>query len=53
MQNLEDPVGTSAIVAAGIFSSMALLLKECARMHVLLLAVLPRGERCAFERHMI
>lgn len=47
MQDIKDPLQTSAIVASGVFASVSILLKQCARMHVILLAVMPRGERCA------
>jgi hypothetical protein len=46
LQNIQDPLGASAIVAAGIFASVDILLRETVRMHIVLLAVMPRGERC-------
>ncbi|CAL8471452.1 g10994 [Coccomyxa elongata] len=46
--DINDPLQTSAIVASAIFASVSIMLKECARMHVILLAVMPRGERFLF-----
>lgn len=45
VQDITDPLGASAVVAAAIFAAVDILLKETARMHVVLLAVMPRGEK--------
>ena len=44
-QDIQDPAGTSAIVAAGILASVEVLLRDCKSVQVILLAVMPRGER--------
>ena len=45
--------GTAAVVAAGVFASAALVLRESAGAHVVLLAVMPRGERCACQQQAV
>ncbi len=47
LQDIQDPEGTSAVVAAGVLASVALILQQCADAHIILLAIMPRGERCA------
>ena len=44
---MTNPEATGAIVAAGATSAVRAMLEQNMRMHVLLLAITPRGERCA------
>lgn len=44
---MNNPEATGAIIAAGAASAVRVMLEQNARMHVLLLAITPRGERCA------
>ena len=47
LQDVNNPEATGAIIAAGATSAVRVMLEQNARMHVLLLAITPRGERCA------
>ncbi len=47
LQDVTNPEATGAIVAAGATSAVRAMLEQNMRMHVLLLAITPRGERCA------
>lgn len=47
MQDIQDVESTATIVATGVFASVELVLQESTSAHVMLLAVMPRGERCA------
>lgn len=46
LQDLDNPSATGAIVAAGAVSAVRAMLEQNMRMHVVLLAIMPRGERC-------
>lgn len=57
LQDLDNPSATGAIVAAGAVSAVRAMLEQNMRMHVILLAITPRGERCGpltahFSAHM-
>lgn len=45
LQDLDNPSATGAIVAAGAVSAVRAMLEQNMRMHVILLAITPRGER--------
>jgi hypothetical protein len=46
LQDLDNPSATGTIVAAGAVSAVRAMLEQNMRMHVILLAITPRGERC-------
>ena len=46
MQDIDNPSATGAVVAAGAVAAVQEMLQQSSRMHVVLLAVTPRGERC-------
>ena len=52
LQDVNNPEATGAIIAAGAASAVRAMLEQNMRMHVLLLAITPRGERCAACLHV-